>query len=224
MLMIGQRFEQHGGVSVSALLAGVFCLLFIGASSFGIWAFMESQHYKNDVDAIVDKESALAVQAAESEKDKEFAEKEKLPTRTFTGSQTYGSVAFDYPKTWSIYKEESSKGSVVNVYAHPGAVPGLSSGQPYALRLEITSTGYDKEAGAFNGAIEKGELRGTSYRPEKVEVAEAGLRLDGTLRKEVSGSMVLLRLRDRTIKLYTESTDYINDFNDIILPSLTFIP
>jgi hypothetical protein len=36
--------------------------------------------------------------------------------------------------------------------------------------------------------------------------------------------MVVIKVRDKTLKIYTESTDYMSDFNDIVLKNLTFSP
>lgn len=222
--MIKRKHDQSGGVPVAALLATIFCLLFLATAAFAAWAYSERQSYRNDVDEKIAIATNAAVEKAEAAKEQELAEKEKSPMRTFSGPSTYGSVTFNYPKTWSVYAVESSRGSVVNIYAHPGAVPGVDSGRPYALRVEVTSTRYDKEVANIEDSIEAGDLRAIAFRPEKVEVADAGLRVDGTLRKDINGSMVLLQLRDRTLKIYTESPEFINDFNSIILPSLSFIP
>jgi len=36
--------------------------------------------------------------------------------------------------------------------------------------------------------------------------------------------MLIIRVRDKTLKISTQSNDYLNDFNNIILSSLTFAP
>ncbi len=38
------------------------------------------------------------------------------------------------------------------------------------------------------------------------------------------GAAVYLPLRDRTIRIYSESPEFLKDFNDIIVPSITFVP
>jgi hypothetical protein len=39
-----------------------------------------------------------------------------------------------------------------------------------------------------------------------------------------NGILVLLPMRDKTLKIWTESTAYFTDFNTYILPNLTFSP
>lgn len=209
--------------SISVLLAITFGLLFVLTSIFALWAFSERQSYKNDVDAKIAAANKVAVQEAETAKDAEFVEKEKLPTRVFSGSPTYGAINFSYPKTWSVYMEENTSGTVIDVFAHPGVLPGFKSEQPYALRLEVTSTSYDKELATFDQDLKAGRIQSAAYRPEKVN-SVLGVKLTGEIEREVQGALVLLPLRDRTIKLYTQSPEFLNDFNNIILPSLTFVP
>ncbi len=209
--------------SVSVLLAGIFGVLFLGSTVFAFWAFAGRQDYKNNVDEKIADASAIAVQEAETAKDAEFVEKEKSPLRTYKGPATYGSVSFDYPKTWSVYAEEGTSGTVLDLYAFPGVVPGISDEKTYALRVEITSQSYDKEIKNYDQEIKTGAVTATAFRPAKVPTA-LGLRLDGQIEREVEGAVVLLPLRDRTIKIYTEIPEFVGDFNTIILPSLTFIP
>jgi hypothetical protein len=208
---------------VAAILAVLFGLLFLASSIFAIWAFSSRQDYKNNVDQKIADASAVAVQEAETAKDAEFVEKEKSPVRNYLGSPTYGSVSFDYPKTWSIYASESTGGTAIDLYAFPEVVPGIDGDTTYALRMEIISETYDSVVESYKDVIEIGDLSATAYRPAKV-TSVLGLRLDGTLDENVQGSMVLLPLRDRTIKIYTQIPQFVGDFNNIILPSLTFVP
>jgi hypothetical protein len=216
------KVENQQG-SVSLILAVVFGVLFLSMSIFGIWAFTERQSYKNDVEAKIEAANEIAVEKAETAKDVEFVEKEKLPTKTYTGSSTYGGLSFAYPKTWSVYSEESSNGDVINVYAHPNVVPGIKSEQPYALRAVITSTSYESEVQKLQKSIEAGVLTSVAYRPVNVQ-SILGVKVDGEIDNDIKGSVVLLPLRDRTIKIYTESQEFLNDLNNIILPSLSFSP
>jgi hypothetical protein len=211
--------ESH---SFSIILAFVFAFLFIASTIFAIWAFMGRQDYKNNVDIKIADASAVAVLEAESAKDAEFIEKEKSPVRTYKGPSTYGAVTFDHPKTWSVYAEESTQGTVLNLYAFPGVIPGIKPDQAYALRLEISDQNYDTEVENMTRNTQA-VLTYSAYRPEKVP-SVLGLRIDGEIEREVQGSMVLLPLRDRTIKIYTEIPQFVADFNNIILPSITFVP
>ena len=207
----------------AAILAVLFGFLFLMSSIFAVWAFSSRQDYKNNVDQKISDATVVAVQEAETAKDAEFVELEKLPTKNYKGSATYGSLTFAYPKTWSVYAEEASTGVVLDLFAFPNVVPGVSNDTLYALRVEITSTTYDSELKKYDRDIESGEVRSSAYRPELVPEV-LGVRLDGAIEREVEGSMVMLPLRDRTIKIYTQIPEFTNDFNNIVLPSIDFIP
>jgi hypothetical protein len=208
--------------SISAVLAALFGLFFIISAGFGAWAFSERQSYKNDVDAKIETAVDVATEKAKTAKDTEFVEQQKLPTRTYTGSATYGSLTFAYPKTWSVYAEDGGA-TAVDVYAHPDVVPGLRSGQPYALRVEVVNTPYDQAISANERYLKDGTLTATAFRAKKVPDT-LGTRFDGQLTRDVAGAVVYLPLRDRTIRITTQSPQFLNDFNNIILPSITFVP
>lgn len=209
--------------SISVILAVLFGVLFLFSLIFGGWAFTSRQDYKDNVDAKIVDANIVAVQEAETALEAEFVEREKLPVRTFKGPETYGSVTFDYPKTWSVYSEESTSGTVLDLYANPLVVPGVKNDVTYALRMEISSQSYDSEVKKYDNDIKKGIVRSAAYRPEKVQNV-LGLRLDGEIENDVQGSMVILPVRDKTVKIYTEIPEFIGDFNNIILPSLFLIP
>lgn len=209
--------------SVSVVLAALFGLFFLASSIFAFWAFAGRQDYKNNVDKKIADASEIAVQKAETAKDAEFIEKEKSPVRTYKGPATYGSLTFDYPKTWSVYAEEESSGTVLNLYAFPNVIPGFKSDKTYALRVEITSTTYDSEVEDFSRDLGSGLLTASAYRPTKAPTV-LGLRLDGEIDRDVQGAMVLLPLRDKTIKVYTQIPEFVGDLDNIILPSLNFVP
>jgi hypothetical protein len=221
-VVLFKHMQKENG-SVSVILAVVFGLFFVFALIFGGWAFASRQDYKNNVDQKITDANAVAVQEAETAKDAEFVEKEKSPVRTYTGPVTYGAVSFEYPKTWSLYEVKATSGTVLDLFAFPLVVPGVSNDQTYALRTEIVSQTYDTVVKQYDKDVKSGAVTSTAYRPAKVPDV-LGVRIDGTIEREVQGAMVILPLRDRTIKIYTEIPQFVGDFNNIVLPSLSFVP
>jgi hypothetical protein len=211
---------QKENGSISVVLAAIFGVLFLVTLVFGGWAFSSRQDYKNNVDEKIVEANKIAVQEVSTAKDNEFLELEKLPVRTFKGPDTYGSISYDYPKTWSVYSKESNSGTLLDVYSNPAVV---KSDTTQALRVEISSRSYEAEVKNYDSAIKRGEIRSSAFRPEKVSEV-LGLRLDGALRKDVQGSMIILPIRDKTLKIYTEIPQFVGDFNNIILPSLFLVP
>ncbi len=205
----------------------VVSVLLILAAGFGIWAFMGYQDYKDNSDqkaAVAAEEAKAATQAEEAAK---YAEESKSPLKTFTGPSDYGSVTFQYPKTWSGYVLEDStagNGQPLDGYFHPDIVPDIN--QPasvFALRVAIVNEPYDQALEAFTDGVEDGSVTVAPYKLAKVE-GVVGSLITGTIDQDTKGSMALFPLRNVTLKVWTETDQYINDFNTIILPNLSFSP
>ena len=218
--------NQRGG-SAALLFAFVFVvLLLFGAIVFGIWAYMGVQDYKANMEPKV----AAAVEVAKKEisttKDNELAEREKSPLKRYSGSATYGSVGISYPKTWSAYVDESGTGdssNPLNGYFHPNFVPGVQESSSFALRVQVVPTSYSEELKQFDSLVTEGKVKISAYSAPKV-AGIVGVRVDGQIINEKKGSMVLFPLRDKTLKVWTEADQFVGDFNNSVLPNLTFIP
>lgn len=205
----------------------LLALFFIGAASFGAWAYMGRQDYKDNSDKKVAAAVEVAKKQTETAKDNEFVEKEKYPLRHYTGPSAYGSVDVQYPKTWSAYITESgNSASPIVGYFHPSFVPNTQSGpssNSFALRLEVVNTAYDQTLRQFDGNIKQGKIKVTPYKAPKVQDV-LGARLDGEIITGKQGSMVLIPLRDKTLKVWTEANNFKGDFDNIIMANIVFVP
>ena len=206
---------------VSFVVAILMTLCFVGALSFGFWAFAGMQENKSNLNEKIEVAATVAVEKAETAKEVEFAEREKDPSRVFTGPATYGSLSFAYPKTWSVLAEEKSSGTVLNLYAQPFLLPGVSSDFTYAFRVEILSSAYDKEVAKYS-TKQAGKVTISAFRPTQVP-SELGVRITGEVEGTKQGTMILLPLRDKTFRIWTESPEYSADF-DAVIETLTFVP
>ena len=202
-------------------------LFFLGAAAFAAWAYSSRADYKNNSDQKAAVAVTNAQKATSDAKDAEFAEKEKSPLKAYSGPSAYGSVVVQYPKTWSAYVIEATttNSSIpVDGYFHPGFVPNTQSqGFGFALRVQVTATSYDTELKKFDSFVKQGKATVSPFKAAKVP-SVAGARVDGQIDQNKTGSVVLLPLRDKTLKVSTEAAQYLNDFNTIILPNLTFVP
>ncbi len=207
----------------------ILVILLIASLVFGGWAFSKMHSYKNDADKIAATKVDAAKKAQASQLQAQFAEQSKSPGKTFQGSPTYGSLSFDYPKTWSAYVDTSSASEPINGYFHPDTVPGLQTKTAYALRVELLNTDYTQLLQQFNSQITQGSITSKAYVPPKMQnVANvtAGSYLSGQINSQdqtQSGTMVIIKVRDKTLQIYTESNQYLADFSNI-LNSLTFAP
>jgi hypothetical protein len=199
------------------------CSLVI-ALVFALWAFTSRQDYKNNSD----KKAAAAVKIAEQqtsdEKDKEFLEKEKSPYETYVGPADYGSINITYSKKWSAFITESNNSSQpIEGYLHPNFVPGIQSGIAFALRVQVLNQSYDQALKNYESQAKAGKIKVSPFKADKVPNV-LGARIDGEITQGQKDSMVIFPLRDKTLKIWTESDQFLSDFNTIILPNLTFVP
>lgn len=205
------------------ILIVFFVLLSLGASGFAGWAYTQMLDYKNNSDKKSAAAAEVAVKAESDRKDSEFIDKEKQPYKTYTSPTASGSVKINYPKTWSGYVAEDVQANPVDGYWHPDIVPGLQSKTSYALRLQVSSRVYVEEVRMLDSLVKAGTVKVSPYVPKNV-TGVTGVRVEGELEQGKKGVMIILPLRDKTIKLITESQDFVSDFDNIVLANLTFVP
>lgn len=201
------------------IIAAVFIFTTILASGAAAWASVNYFEQKADVDAKVSSAVAVAVKESRDSDAALFEKKEKEPNRIFVGPEDYGRLSFDYPKTWGAYEAKSISGSngTYEVYFNPGVIPTASSGQRYALRLMIEDKDYDKVVDSYSGLVKKGDLKSSS-----VSIGDqTGVRLEGNFTKDIRGSAVIIKIRDKTATLRTDADVFTDDFNKLI-ETITF--
>jgi len=215
------RLKQQGSAAGSFILI----LLLVLALIFGLWAFVSGQSYKNDANTKIAAAVATAQKQTQQADAQTAAQQEENPLKDFQGPATYGSLHIKYPKTWSAYITLNDGGSnPINAYFQPDYVPDVGNGNSlFALRVVIDSNSYSQDVQQFASLATSGASRVTAYSLPKVP-GVVGTRIDGQIINSKQGSMILMPLRDKTIEIWTESTQYLNDFNNNILPNVTFSP
>ena len=216
------KHNQDGAIGIGALVAVVMSVLFIAASVFGLWAFMGRQDYKNNVDEKIETAVESAKEETETAKEAEFAERDKSPTKVFHAAESFGALTFSYPRTWSAYVENSGGETPINATFHPDFV-GNDKDVAFALRLQVVNTTYDQALKAYDSEIKKGTVTASPFTPKLVASA-LGVRLSGEIVSKKTGVMILLPLRDKTIKIWTESNNFVGDLDKFILESLSYQP
>ena len=219
-----KRAHEQGVVSSAALIAVVMTVLFVSALVFGFWAFAGQQDYKNNAQKKID----AAVEAVQKEnKEKlasDVAEALKSPTKTYTGSATFGAVTFNYPSTYSAYVNESKDATPpLSGYFHQGVIPAVDGSQPLALRVQIINNSYANELSSYSTPAKSGKVTISAFRAAKVS-SVLGSRIDGAITTQFTGSLIMLPLRDKTLKIWTESNSFLADFNTYVVPSISFTP
>lgn len=219
------KTNQQGAVQTSVLVAGLMTVLFVVSLIFALTMFMAKQDLSTKMDRKVAAQVAVETKAIEAKKDAELAEKEKSPTKTYVGPSTIGSVSFAYPKTYSAYVAESaaSTGTQLSGYFHPNVVPKDDRSVSYGLRAEVSTSSYDSAVRSFDTPQKSGKVTVKPFRAALVP-STLGVRIDGEIINGKQGVMILLPVRDKTLKIWTESKDFVNDFNTFVVPSISFVP
>lgn len=208
------RKNESGAVSGSLVGLVLLGLALVACVGLAVWLFVQYSDQKSNVDAKVDAAVAEAVRETQEDEQEKFLEREKEPNRQFAGPDDYGRLTFNYPKTWSVYvnSDASGKGSY-EAYLHPVIVPSVDAGESrFALRVVIESEAYDEVIASYSGAVEDGELKSSTVSAN----GHRGTRLDGTFTKDIRGSAVFFKLRDKTISLFTDANTFKPDFDKII--------
>lgn len=192
----------------------VMTMLFIGASAFGFWAYMQFDEKRTDVDGQI----ATAVLDAKNEQAKEDEKKiqaaKEEPYSQFVGPEDYGRVTFEYPRNWSVYEStDVSKGSgTYRAYLNPVLVPPIGSTDRFALRVTIEDKQYDSIVSSYQRKVESGDIKSQSFSVDD----QVGTRLDGEISNDIRGAAVLFKIRDKTLTIQTDADVFKPYFNKII--------
>lgn len=199
---------------VIGLLSGLAVILL----ALLIWVFTLYTEQKNNVDQIAQERINAALEEQQAQLQAEFKQQTEAKVTRYQGPEVVGQPSFEYPKAWSLYVDQDPGGDALfSVAAHPEEVN--TSTQQFALRFRAIDASYDAVLARYDGAISEGTVRSKPIKSNGV----TGVRLTGEVYQDRNGSMVIFGVRDKTIMLWTESSDYTNVFNRAV-ESLTFQP
>lgn len=200
------------------ILAFVFIFTTLAAGAVAGWAYMNYLDQKDNTDAKVSTAVAIAVKEQADKDAAAFLEKEKQPNRQFAGPEDYGRLSFDYPKTWSIYVDkDSEEGETYAAYFSPVSVPPVDNNTQYALRVTIEQKTYEDVVSDFDNLVKKGDLKASAVKADGTD----GTRLDGNFTKNIRGSAVIFKIRDKTVTIRTDAETFKPDF-DALISTITF--
>jgi hypothetical protein len=210
-----QRRLEVGAINGSMIAIAALILLVIVFGSFGIWSYLNYTEQKSNVDTKIADAAAKATLEQATKDEEDFAKREKEPMRQFVGPSDYGRLTFDYPKTWSAYQDTDISGGggvTYAAYLNPILVPPVSDKTKFALRITIEQKIYDKALDVYAPLIKKGDLKSSVYS----DGIHTGTRLEGKFNKDIIGTAVLIKMRDRTLTLRTDGDVFKSDFESIL--------
>jgi len=214
----GEVKKSHRGVIelVILILVSIIAVVFIGLF---IWKYLEWDDLKTDVDTQIDEAVAIAVAENSTKLEAEFVEREKYPYKTFAGPADYGSLSFEYPKTWNLYiGRDASNGGDYEAYLNPGEVLPVSNNTINALRVTILNQAYDTIVRNYDSSVKNGQLSVVSRNIGST----VGNVYTGEFSGGIHGVAALFKLRDKTVVLRTDAPLFSEEFYKI-LDSVTFV-
>lgn len=194
---------------IVTIISGLVAITFIGLF---IWMYNKWNDADTNVNGQIESAVAIARSEAIAETEKTFEEREKKPYKTFSGPADLGSLNFEYPKTWSLYEaEDASKGGEYYAYFNPDKVLPISE-NPLALRVMILSEAYDSYIQNYQGKVEDGSM---TLTVAPVGGSNANI-YRGLLENDYQGIAAVLKIRDKTVVIQTDSLVFTDDFNTIL--------
>ena len=188
-----------------------------------IWILSQYNEVKEDVDGQIANAVTSAVDEQKLSDEKEFAEREKYPYKSFAGPVDYGELSFKYPKTWSVYiASDNLKSGDFEAYLNPSEVESVNSKNSlYALRVKIRDKSFESVVQEYQKAMDKKDAN-LSVESITLECGVTANKYTGTLpNTEFSGYVVVFKIRDKTAIVQTDSILFESDYNKV-LNSITF--
>jgi hypothetical protein len=120
--------------------------------------------------------------------------------------------------------DDTGNSPYVDGYFSPGVVPTTTNPKTaFALRIQVNQQSYSDTLNEYQDEVDQGTVKVTPYAAPKVP-SVVGVRLAGKVDQEKDGIMIILPMRDKTLKLWTTGTEYTHDFDTFILPNFSFSP
>lgn len=214
------NFKQQGAITAQLLVIIGLLILVVGLAGASVWLFTQYTDQKNNVDSKIAVAEAAARKEQAEEDDIKIKKVEEEPNREFAAPEDYGRLSFTYPKNWSVYVADdgTTSSKKYSAYLNPVTVPPVTAKTTrVALEVTIESNAYDKVLASYKTGIEKGELTSSTVSVNGHE----GTRLDGLIEKDVRGSAVLFRVRDKTITVASQAETF-KEYFDTIIKTIDF--
>lgn len=202
--------------TVILVIVSLIAVTFIGLF---IWKYLEWDNVKTDVDGQIDAAIAVAVSENTTTLENEFVEREKYPYKSFMGPADYGSVSFEYPKTWNLYvAKDASNGGNYEAYFNPGEVLPVSATTINALRFTIQDKAFDNVAKTYESSVKSGKLAMVTRNIGGV-VANV---YEGDITNNIRGIVTIFKVRDKTVVIQTDSELFKDEYYKL-LDTVSFV-
>ncbi|MDB5160173.1 MAG: hypothetical protein JWO99_436 [Candidatus Saccharibacteria bacterium] len=204
--------NEVGTVNTWLIISIVFIVTTVALGGAFAWALINYFDQKDNVDTKVSAAVTTAVKKQADTDAANFEAKDKQPNRQFAGPEDFGSLSFSYPKTWSTYINKDASTGTFQAYLNPVSVPTINSATQYALEVTIETKNYDTILNTYTALVKKGDLKSSTVKINGVDSA----RLDGAFSKDIRGSAVIFKIRDKTVTIRTDADTFKPDFEALV--------
>ena len=207
------RPSERGAISGSLIAIILVSLAAVLLAGLSVYLFLQYNEQKTNVDGKTAVADATARREQQEIDDINFTKKEKEPNRQFVGPDDYGRLTFSYPKTWSVYvAKDIAQSTTYEAYLNPVVVPPVTAKQQFATRVLIEDKNFDAVIASYDGKVKKGDLKSSPTSTNGVN----GTRFDGSFDENRRGAVVIYKLRDKTISVFTDADTFKPDFEELI--------
>ncbi|MDO4871862.1 MAG: hypothetical protein Q4A27_00300 [bacterium] len=215
---------KNGKVEGSTIVIILLSIALVGLGAFGVWAWMNYERSRTDVEGQVNLAVSEAKKQEAEEQAEKYAERERANVIKFNGPADYGGISFSYPKAWSSYvASDGSKNEDYFAYFHPTTVPPVPTSkkevQRFALRMAIYNSTMDEVLSEYSKAISAGELSSSSVIANGKNATKLEGLFPDTTNKDnrIQGVAYFFKVNDKVLMLKTDAQDaFIQEFNSLI--------
>lgn len=206
--------SEAGAISGTLLAVILLSVTVVGLAGASIWLYTQYSDYKTNVDSKVAAAEAEARREQSEIDDEKFTKKENALTLEFVGPDDYGRLTFNYPKTWSSYiAEDGANGGKYEAYFHPVTVPATKAKDSrFAMRVVIEDKAYDQVVKQYANKVKSGDLKSGTMSANGV----SGARYDGLFSKDIRGAVVVFKMRDKTLSIFTDANTFKPYFEEVV--------
>lgn len=201
---------------IETIILVVVCIIAAAAIIFAVIFFMQYNQLKTNFDSEVAMKEAAAREEQAAEDTANFAENEKQPFTKFTGPSDFGSIGFEFPKTWSVYvASDGSNNSDYVAYFRPSQVDPIDDdASRYALRFTILNQQINSVQSQYDRKLEDGSLTSSVFNADNNKIS--GTKYMGQIDENMQGIVVIFKVNDKTVLLQTDAMVYQQDFETLL--------
>lgn len=204
--------NEAGVANTWLILTIVFVFTTLAVGGAFAWALINYFDQKDNVDTKVSSAVTSAVKKQADADAANFEAQDKKPNRQFAGPEDFGALSFSYPKTWSTYINKDASTGTFQAFLNPVSVPTINSSTQYALEVTIETKDYDTILNTYTSLVKKGDLKSSTIKINGVDSS----RIDGAFTKDIRGSAVIFKIRDKTVTIRTDADTFKPDFEAIV--------